>query len=52
MVTYKRHKLKKYGPCKIIKKINDNAYIIEILEIMAISCTFHVRDIYGYVAKI
>jgi hypothetical protein len=39
---------KKYNPCKIIKKINDNAYIVDLLENLAISSTFNVVDIFEY----
>nr|GEU77663.1 5'-nucleotidase domain-containing protein 4 [Tanacetum cinerariifolium] len=39
---------RKYGPFKITKKINDNAYIVALPPSMSISNTFNVADIYEF----
>jgi hypothetical protein len=41
-------KNKMYRPCEIIKKINDNAYVVDIIDNLAISLSFNVANIFEY----
>lgn len=46
--TYSKLLLHNHGPFKVTRKINDNAYVVALLDFMNISNTFNVADIHEY----
>ena len=49
--TYSKLKMKKIGPCKVLKKFGANDYEIELPDGIRISPIFNVSDLYPYKAE-
>jgi hypothetical protein len=46
--TYSKLKLKKIGPCKILRRFGENAYEIELPKDVVISPILNIVDMYPY----
>jgi hypothetical protein len=46
--TYNKLKMKKIGPCKIIRKFEANTYEIELSDGVGILPIFNIKDLYPY----
>lgn len=43
--NYSKLKAKNFGPCEILKKIDENAYLVDLPEQFNISPTFNIFDL-------
>lgn len=46
--TYNKQKLKKIGPCRLLRKFSTNAYEVKLPKNIGISPIFNVADLYPY----
>jgi len=46
--TYSKLKNRNFGPCKILKKVNDNAFIVDLPKEFNMYATFNVADLKKY----
>jgi hypothetical protein len=49
--TYNKLKMKKIGPCRVLKKFGENSYEIELLDGIGISLIFNASELYLYKAE-
>jgi hypothetical protein len=49
--TYNKLKMKKIGPCRVLRKFGENTYELELQEGMGISPIFNISDLYPYNAE-
>jgi hypothetical protein len=49
--TYNKMKMKKIGPCRVLKKFRENTYEIEFLNGIEISVIFNIANLYPYQAE-